>query len=560
MFSWRLGLKLRSSLVTSGVDRAPHRGLFKALGLTDKDLSRPLIGVANSWSECVPGHIHLNRLAEAVKAGVRAAGGTPLEFNTIAICDGIAMGHRGMHASLPSRELIAGSIELMAEAYQFDGLVFLCSCDKIIPGMLMAACRLDLPCIFVTGGPMLPGWFKGRRVGFNHLYEAVSQVKSGKMTVKELMELEAAACPGAGSCAGMYTANTMQCLVEALGLTLPYGGTIPAVEAERLRLAEQAGRKILELVREQVTPSLLVTREALEDAVRVDMALGGSTNTVLHLEAVAYEAGIDFPLEEFDRLGRETPHLCDMNPSGPYFLVDLHRAGGIPALLQELSPLIHGDRLTVTGKTVKENIRGVRVLDRNVIRPLDSPVHREGGIAILKGSLSPEGSVVKQSAVRESMLRFKGEAAAFNGEEEALEKLMEKSEAFHGKVLIIRFEGPKGGPGMREMLAVTAAVKGLGLDEALALVTDGRFSGATTGPCIGHVCPEAGDLGPIGLLEDGDPITIDIPARKLDLKVGNRTLKARRERWKPPKPKFTRGFLAFYAKHVSSASRGAVLA
>ncbi len=553
-------MKLRSDLVKVGVDRAPHRGLFKAMGLTDEDLSRPLIGVANSWNECVPGHIHLLRLGEAVKAGIRAAGGTPLQFNTIGICDGITMGHRGMHASLPSREIIANSVELMAEAYQFDGIVFVCSCDKIVPGMLMAACRLDLPSIFVTGGPMLPGCYRGRRIALNHLYEAISLVKTGKMTLKEFKEMEDSTFPGPGSCAGMYTANTMQCIVEALGLTLPYGATIPAVDAARVRLAEQAGRRIVQMVKEQLTARKIVNEKSLENAIRVDMALGGSTNTVLHLTAIAYEAGVSLPLERFDELSRSTPHLCEMNPAGPHFMVDLHYAGGIPALLAELSPLIHGECLTVTGKTVAENLKGVRVKNREVIKPLDAPVHPEGGIAVLKGSLAPLGAVVKQSAVRAEMLSFKGEAEVFDGEEEALKAIFKRPETLKGKVLVIRYEGPKGGPGMREMLAATAAVRGLGLETELALVTDGRFSGATAGPCIGHVSPEAAEAGPIGLVENGDPIEIDIPARRLDVKVGARKLRERRRRWRPPKPRFTRGYLAIYAKMVSSAAYGAVIA
>ena len=552
-------MRFRSETVRVGVDRAPHRSLFKALGLTDEDLARPLIGIANSWSECVPGHIHLRRLAEAVKAGVRSAGGTPIEFNTIAICDGIAMGHPGMKASLPSRELIADSVELMAEAYQFDALVFLCSCDKIVPGMLMAAFRLDLPSIFVTGGPMLPGHFKGRRVGFNHIYEAVSAYKAGKLSLEELKKLEDSVCPGAGSCSGMYTANTMQCLVEALGLTLPYGATIPAVDAERVRLAKQAGARVMELLKEELTPRKIVDEKSFENAITVDMALGGSTNTVLHLVAVAHEAGVRLPLEKFDEVSRRTPHLCDMNPAGPHFLVDLHRAGGIPALMAELSNLIHGECLTVTGRTVAENIREAKVKDREVIRPISSPIHPEGGIAILKGNLAPEGAVAKQSAIKPEVLKFEGEAQVYDGEEEALKALTSRREELKSKVLVIRYEGPRGGPGMREMLAITAAVRGFGLETSLALITDGRFSGATTGPCIGHISPEAASGGPIAVLRDGDLVKIDVPGRRLEVELSSREIEERLRSWSPLPPKVKHGYLARYARSVSSASQGAIL-
>jgi dihydroxy-acid dehydratase len=554
-----LGLKLRSETVRVGVDRAPHRSLFRALGLTDRDLAKPLVGIANSWSEGVPGHIHLRRLAEAAKAGVRAAGGTPIEFNTIAICDGIAMGHPGMKSSLPSREVIADSVELVAEAYQFDALVFLCSCDKIVPGMLMAAFRLNLPSIFVTGGPMLPGNFKGRKVGFNHIYEAVSAFKAGNLSLEELKELEASVCPGPGSCSGMYTANTMQCLVEALGLTLPYGATIPAVDTERVKLAKKAGEKVMELLKKQITPREIVSEKSFENAITVDMALGGSTNTVLHLIAIAHEAGVRLFLEKFDEISRKTPHLCDMNPAGPYFLVDLHRAGGIPALMAELSNLIRGECLTVTGRTLAENIREAKVKDRSVIRSVENPVHPEGGIVILKGNLAPEGAVTKQSAIKPEMLRFEGEAKVYNGEEEALKALADKRGELKGKVLVIRYEGPKGGPGMREMLAITAAVRGFGLEASLALLTDGRFSGATAGPCIGHISPEAASGGPIAVLKDGDMVSIDVPGRKLNIKLSVKELKDRLKSWSPPPPKVKEGYLARYARNVSSASRGAIL-
>lgn len=548
---------LRSRKVIEGVDRAPHRSLFKALGLTDEDLSKPLIAVVNSWNEVVPGHVHLDKIAEAVKNGVRTAGGTPLEFNTIAICDGIAMGHEGMRTPLPSREIIAASIELMIQAHMFDAMVLISSCDKIVPGMLMAACRLDIPSIMVTGGCMLPGVYKGKEIALSQVFEAVAKVKSGEMSEEDLKLLEESACPGPGSCAGMYTANTMACIVEALGMSLPGCGACPAVYAEKLRIAEESGKQIIKLLEKEITPSKIITEKSMENAVRVDMALGGSTNTILHLTAVAHELGINLTLEKFDELGRSTPHICNMNPSGPHYLKDLYHAGGVPAVMKELKPLLNLDVLTVTGKTLRENLKNVYVLNREVIRPLNNPYHKEGGIAILFGSLAPEGAVVKQSAVDPSMQKFKGEARVFNNEEDAVNAIL-NNEIERGQIIVIRYEGPKGGPGMREMLSATSALVGVGLDKSVALITDGRFSGATRGPAIGHVSPEAMDGGPIAIVEDGDIISINIPERRLDLNISEDIVKERLERWRPPEPRVEKGYLHLYSKITESASRGAI--
>ncbi|RLI33175.1 dihydroxy-acid dehydratase [Candidatus Bathyarchaeota archaeon] len=549
---------LKSVNVKVGIEKAPHRSLFKALGLNDKDLGKPLIAVVNSWNEVVPGHIHLNRIAEAVKQGIKEAGGTPLEFNTIAICDGIAMGHEGMRNPLPSRDLIADSVELMINAHCFDAMVCICSCDKIIPGMLMAACRLDIPAIFVTGGPMLPGNFKGEKIGLSNIFEAISAFKSGKMSLEDFKLIENCCCPTVGSCSGMYTANTMQCLTEALGLSLPYSATTPAIYAEKLRIARESGRMIISLLEKKITARKIVNRYSIENAIMVDMALGGSTNTVLHLIAIANEAEVELPIEKFDEISRKTPCLTSINPAGKHFVLDLHEAGGIPAIMKELSKNLHLKCLTVTGKTVGENIKNAKVLRRDVIRSVENPVYPEGGIAILKGSLAPEGAVVKQSAIHPSMLKFKGKAKVFNCEEDAV-KAMIDGEIKEGSIIVIRYEGPKGGPGMREMLAATSTLRGLGLEFHVALITDGRFSGATAGPCIGHVSPEAAEGGPIAIVEDEDEIEIDIPARKLNLNISAKEVKKRLEEWVPPKPKVTKGYLYRYSKLVSSASKGATL-
>ncbi|MEJ5328140.1 MAG: dihydroxy-acid dehydratase [Candidatus Bathyarchaeia archaeon] len=537
---------MRSDEVKKGIERAPHRSLLKALGLTDKDIEKPFVGIASSYTNIVPGHIHLRSIAEAVKEGVIAAGGTPFEFNTIAICDGIAMGHEGMRYSLPSRELIADSVESMAQAHRLDALVLVTNCDKITPGMLMAAARLDIPAIVVTGGAMESGVFKGEKVGVNTVFEGMGKVIAEKMTLEELSELETAACPGCGSCNGMFTANTMACLTEALGMSLPYCATALATSAQKLRIAKETGEKIIELTRKKLLPSKILTREAFENAIAVDMALGGSTNSVLHLSAIAREAGISLPLSLFDEISRKVPHLCNMVPSGPYDMEELHNAGGIPALLKELSPMLHLNALTVTGKAVKDNIQNAKVLNNNVIRPLANPVHKGGGIAILYGNLAPKGAVVKTVAVSPTMLKHTGPARVFDSEADAVEA-MKKREIQPGDVVVIRYEGPKGGPGMPEMLVPTATISGMGLSESVALVTDGRFSGATRGPCIGHVAPEAAEGGPIAIVKDGDKITIDIPNRMLKLELSDQEIKKRLAAWKPKKPRITKGYLARYS-------------
>lgn len=551
-------MKLRSDNVKIGIERAPHRSLFKASGLTDNDLKKPLIAIANSWNEIVPGHIHLNKISEAVKTGVKSAGGTPLEFNTIAICDGIAMGHLGMKNSLPSREIVSDSIELMVNAHCFDAMVCICSCDKILPGMLMVACRLNLPTIFVTGGPMLPGQFQGQSIGFSNVYEGIAAVRRGQLTEKAFCEMENQACPGPGSCAGMYTANTMQCLTEALGLSLPGCGTIPAVYDEKLKIAQNSGEQIIHLLKQEITPCKIVNEKSIENTIMVDMALGGSTNTVLHLPAIAKEAKLNLPLDRFDELSRRTPHLCNMNPAGPHFVKDLYEAGGVQAVMKELYSKLNLDCLTVSGRTVRDNIAEVQVKRRDVIRPISSPYHMEGGIAILKGNLAPQGAVVKQSAVDPKMLRFKGKALVFDREEDAVKAITDGT-VKSGRIIVIRYEGPKGGPGMREMLAATAALRGAKLDASVALLTDGRFSGATVGPCIGHISPEAYVGGPIAVVKNGDEIEIDIPTRRLDVKLKDQEIKMRQRSWKSPEPKVKEGYLFRYSKLVTSAAEGAVL-
>ncbi len=548
---------LRSDKVKKGLERLPHRALFKATGLTDEDLEKPLIAVANSWNEIVPGHIHLDKIAAVVKQKIKEAGGTPLEFNTIAICDGIAMGHEGMRTPLPSREIIAASVELMIEAHQFDAMVAIASCDKIEPGMVMAALRLNIPTIFVTGGCMLAGEWKNRRLGYNHLFEAIGKAKKGEISEEDLKGLENYGLPGPGSCAGLYTANTMAIMIEALGLSLPGAGTAPAVSAERYRIARESGRQILYLLEHDIKPRDIVTYEAIENAIRVDMALGGSTNSVLHLMAIAHEAGVKIDLHDFDEISKKTPVLAKINPAGPYFVEDLHKAGGVLGIMKELEPYLNLDVITVTGKTLRELLKDAKIYNREVIRPRDNPYSKEGGIAILWGSLAPEGAVVKQSAVAPEMMKFEGEAVVFDREEDAVKAIL-NGEIRKGQVVVIRYEGPKGGPGMREMLAATSAITGAGLEKDVALITDGRFSGATRGPAIGHVSPEAMDGGPIALVENGDIISIDIPNRKLDLKVPEEELIERKKRWKPPEPKVKKGYLRLYASIAESASKGAV--
>jgi dihydroxy-acid dehydratase len=542
-----------------GIERAPHRSLFKALGLTDKEIERPMIGIANSANEVIPGHLHLHQISDAVKAGIRMAGGTPMEFFTIGICDGIIMGHEGMKYSLSSRELIADSIESMAMAYPFDGLVLIPNCDKIIPGMMMAAARLNIPTILISGGPMLAGEFQGKEIDLATVFEAVGKAKAGGITINELKEMEGCACPGVGSCAGMFTANSMNCLSEALGLALPYNGTIPAIFADRIRLAKESGIQIMEVVKKNLLPSKILTRKAFENAITVDMAFGGSTNTSLHLPAIAQEAGIPLPLQTFNRISDRTPHLCNMSPGGPFHLQDLHRAGGIPALMAELNrkKMIHKDVMTVTGKTVGENIKGKKRLNSEVIRPLEKPYHTTGGLVALFGNLAPEGAVVKRSAVDESMLKHRGPARIFESEEDALKAILSQK-IRKGEVIVIRYEGPKGGPGFREMLAPTSAIVGVGRDRDVALLTDGRFSGASRGAAIGHISPEAADGGPIAVVRNGDMIEIDIPNKKLNLLVSDSELKRRLSQWKP-REKVLKGYLKRYARLVRSASVGAIV-
>ncbi len=551
---------MRSDRVLQGIERAPHRSLFKAMGYTDEELTRPLIAIANSANEIIPGHIHLDTIVEAVKAGVRMAGGTPIEFGVIGVCDGISMGHEGMKYSLASRELIADSIESMVMAHCFDGLVLVPNCDKIIPGMLMAAGRLNLPSIVISGGPMLAGNFRGERVDLNHLFEGVGAVSAGKMTEEDLKELEEAACPGCGSCSGMFTANTMNCMVEVLGMGLPGNGTIPAVDAGRVRLAKNAGMKIIDLVKNDICPRDIMTEEAFTNAFTVDMAIGGSTNTVLHLPAIAYEVGISLSLNWVNEVGRKTPHLAYLRPGGIHHIQDLHEAGGIPAVMKVLSEkgLIQTETKTVTGQTTGENIAGAKVKRPDVIKTIDQAYHSEGGLAILWGNLAPDGCVVKQSAVAPEMMQHQGPARVFDGEEQAIQAIWE-GKIVAGDIVVIRYEGPKGGPGMREMLGPTSSIAGMGLDKEVALLTDGRFSGASRGASIGHISPEAMEGGPIALVREGDIIKIDIPNRKIDVLVSEEELAKRKAEWKQPEPRVRTGYLGRYSRLVTSANTGAVI-
>lgn len=549
---------MRSNVIKFGIERTPHRAIWKCLGATDEDFNRPFIGIANSFTELVPGHMHLDKLVEYIKAGVRAAGGVPFEFNTIAICDGLAMGHKGMHYSLPSREIIADSIEVIAETYNFDGLVLLTNCDKITPGMVMAAARLDIPAIVVTGGPMLSGKLGRRRVDVAAIFEAIGEYAAGKIGIEELKLLEEYAFPTCGSCNGMYTANTMACIVEAMGLSLPGCATALAFSSKKMRIAKRSGERIVEMVKEDLRPSRILVREAFENAIVVDAALGGSTNAVLHLKAIAEEAGVDLPLEAFDEISRRVPHICDMRPSGPHDMEELDAAGGIPAVMSVLRDKLHLDVLTVTGKTVGENIKDAKVYDWEVIRPPSNPIHREGGIAVLFGNIAPRGAVTKVTAIAPRALVFKGPARVFDSEEDAMKAILNK-DINAGDVIVIRYEGPKGGPGMREMLAPTAAIMGMGLGESVALITDGRFSGATRGPCIGHISPEAAEGGPIAALKDGDTIIIDIPNRRIGAELTDEEIKQRLRSWRPRAPKIFKGYLRRYWYFVQSADRGGVL-
>lgn len=551
---------MRSDAVKKGIEKTPHRALFKAMGYTDEEIRRPLIGVVNSKSEIIPGHIHLDTIAEAVKAGIRMAGGTPVEFGAIGVCDGIAMGHVGMKYSLATRELIADSCEAMALAHSFDGMVFIPNCDKIVPGMLMAAARVNVPSIVVSGGPMLSIKRNGVQLDLNSTFEAVGAYKAGKMTEEEVYDYEEHSCPGCGSCSGMFTANSMNCLTEVLGLGLPGNGTIPAVYAERTRLAKMAGMKIMELVEKDIKPSDILTDKAFENALTVDMALGCSTNSVLHLPAIANEIGIEINLDIINEISARVPNLCKLAPAGHHHIQDLYAAGGVQAVMNELSKknLLHLDLPTVTGKTVGENISKAKVLDYNVIRSIDNPYSATGGIAVLRGNLAPAGAVVKRSAVAEEMLVHKGPARVFDSEEEVIVAIY-NGKIQKGDVVVIRYEGPKGGPGMREMLSPTSAIAGMGLDKDVALITDGRFSGATRGASIGHVSPEAMEGGTIALVKEGDIISIDIPKGRLELEVSDEELAQRRKEWKAPEPKITKGYLGRYAKLVTSASTGAIL-
>lgn len=545
---------MRSETVKRGYQRAPNRALLRSLGITDREMEMPFIGIANAYNTIVPGHIHLRSISQKVQEGIAAAGGVPFEFGTIGICDGIAMGHEGMRYSLPSRENIADAIELMVEAHRFDGLVCIGTCDKIVPGMLMAAVRCDIPTILVTGGPMLPGYAAGRELSLIDVFEGVGRVAAGTMTEEDLGEIECSAMPGCGSCQGLYTANTMACVTEALGLSLPGCAAIPAVDAAKLRLARESGERVVGLVREDIRPRRIVTRKSLTNAIRVDMALGGSTNTVLHLMAVAREAGIPLDLETFNAIGEKTPHICHMMPGGPHSMLALYRAGGIPAVLKRLERYLD-DAPTVSGRSILEIANNARITDPDVIRSTEAPVSLAGGLKIVRGTLAPDGAVVKCAAVPEAMWRHRGPARVFDGEDAAMTAIL-KREIAEGDVVVIRYEGPRGGPGMPEMLSPTSALMGLGYAR-VALVTDGRFSGGTRGPCIGHIAPEAAAGGPIAFVEDGDEIAIDLYEKRLDLCLDPQTLEERQKSWKPPQPRIT-GVLGRYARTVEQANLGAV--
>ena len=551
---------MRSDEMKKGLRRAQHRALFYSMGYTKHELDRPLVGIVNSFNQIIPGHIHLNTLVEAVVRGVAMAGGTPVVFPSIGICDGLTMGHAGMRYVLASRELIADSVEVMTMAHPFDALVMVTNCDKITPGMLMAALRLNLPTLMLSGGPMLAGEWNNRETDLITVWEGVGQVAAGTLTEEELSELEERCCPGCGSCAGMFTANTMNCLAEALGLALPGNGTVPAVNAARVRMAKLAGLKVMELLEKGILPRDIATREAFLNAIAVDMALGGSTNTLLHLPAIAHEAGIPIPQSLFQQVSDRVPHLCHMSPAGPHHLDDLDRAGGVQGVMLRLAErdLVNLEVMTVTGQTLGQNLGAAAIRDEEIIRPLDRPIHAEGGIAILTGNLAPEGAVVKQAAVAPAMRDRRGCARVFDGEEEAVDAILE-GRIRPGDVVVVRYEGPKGGPGMREMLAPTSAIVGMGLGESVALITDGRFSGATRGAAIGHISPEAAEGGPLAWVEDGDIIHIDIPNRRLTLEVPEEELARRRARWTPPEPKVRHGYLYRYARMVTSASTGAIL-
>ncbi len=553
---------MRSDTAKKGIERAPHRSLMKAIGYTDKEIKQPFIGIANSANQLIPGHMHLDRIVEAVKTGVSMAGGTPMTFSTIGVCDGIAMNHKGMHYSLASRELIADSIETVAMAHPFDAIVMVPNCDKIVPGMLMAAARLNIPTIFISGGPMLAGSHPDnskKKIDLITVFEAVGAVHAGKLSKEKLKEIENSACPTCGSCAGMFTANSMNCLTEAIGMSLAGNGTIPAPFSQRIRLAKEAGIQIMELLNNNITPDKIMTEHAFKNALAVDMALGCSTNTVLHLKAVANEAGVDIDLDLINQISEKTPHLCKLSPAGEHRIEDLHHAGGIKAVMKELGDnnLIFKECLTANSKTVGENLEDTQILDPNVIRSFNNPYHVEGGLAVLFGNLAKDGCVVKQSAVIEKMLQHKGPARVFNSEEEASKAIMD-NKINRGDVIVVRYEGPAGGPGMREMLTPTSAIAGMELDDSVALITDGRFSGGTKGAAIGHISPEASEGGVIAIVQENDEIIINIPDKSIELNVTDQEIKTRLKNFKKPEPKIKHGYLARYAEQVTSAANGAI--
>jgi len=564
-----MATKKKSDNATKGAARAPHRSLFYAMGYTDEELERPLVGVCCAKNEIIPGHFELDRIAEAVKAGIRMAGGTPIEFPAIGVCDGIAMGHEGMKYSLVTRELIADSVECVAKAHQFDALVMIPNCDKIVPGMLIAAARLDLPTVFCSGGPMMPGHlpghdaanpYSGKNLSLSDMFEAVGGLSAGKINEKQLKELEQVACPGCGACSGMFTANSMNCLTEVLGLGLPGNGTIPAVQGRRLALAKKAGMQVMELYKKGITARKMMTKDSFKNALTADMALGCSSNTILHVPAIAHEAGVPLDLHMINEISERTPNLCHLAPAGHTFMCELDDAGGVQAVLAELAKkkLIKTSLITATGKTIAQNIKGVKNRNPEILRPIEKPYSDNGGIAILFGNLAPRGTVVKRSACAKELMKHTGPARVFDDESQAM-KAVQNREINPGDVVVIRYEGPKGGPGMREMLAVTAALAGQGLDKQVALITDGRFSGATRGASLGHCSPEAAEGGPIALVQEGDKITLDINNYKINLEVSDEELEKRRKAWKAPEPKVKTGYLARYAKLVSSADKGAIL-
>lgn len=549
---------MKSDSIKKGLERVPHRALLYATGIPRSEINKPFIGVATSFTDIIPGHTGMRDLERFIEKGVHTGGGYPFFFGVPGICDGIAMGHKGMHYSLASRELIADMVESVAEAHQFDGLVLLTNCDKITPGMLMAAARINIPTVVVTAGPMMSGNLRGKRLSFvNDSFEAIGKFKKGELNKEQLSEIEMCACPGSGSCQGMYTANTMACVTETLGMSLPGCATALAVSAEKRRIAFESGARAVELVKKKITPGKILTMKAFENAIMMDMTLGGSTNTVLHIPAIAHEAGVELPLELFDRISKKTPHICDMLPGGVNYMEDLHYSGGIPAVMRRLKNRVN-NVMTVSGKKTHVLADAAEIMDPEVIRPLNKAHHKEGGIAVLKGNIAPDGAVVKQTAVSRKMMKFKGKARVFDSEEAAMKAIMARK-IKAGDIVVIRYEGPKGGPGMREMLSPTAAISGMGLGDTVALITDGRFSGGTRGPCIGHISPEAMEGGPIGIVRDGDIINIDILNRKIDLLISKKDMAARFKTFKPIKPKIRKGWLARYAKLVTSASTGAVM-